>query len=270
MNYQHELKSVYDSIHSGGFVNSLIGLSVFLGIAYISRRIYLAYRDYNGEKEKDIKLIFELIKEYAVITAIIVALPFGLRTIETVLADVQENVSKNFNASVELTATQAIAAEVERYKSQYTPDENNRPTSFGRKILQTITLSSISNSFVGSSVNMFLLGITKYIYFFFCAGRYLWLLMLEVMAPVALVSFLDDDRRKTVFEPWLKNMMICYLLVPFFLLADVFGEQAIRVLAKNSFIFQYNQTGLLATLGILVLKIALYKIAAQRAFNLIN
>lgn len=66
--------------------------------------------------------------------------------------------------------------------------------------------------------------ILKYTYEFYIMGRYMWLLMLETVAPVAIVLMIHDSTR-SYFQTWLKNMFICYLLIPFFLLADKFSNE---------------------------------------------
>lgn len=66
--------------------------------------------------------------------------------------------------------------------------------------------------------------IFKYMYEFFLMGRYMWLLLLEMVAPVAIILMLSKDTQSYFFT-WLKNMFLCYLLVPAFLLADKFSNE---------------------------------------------
>lgn len=83
-----------------------------------------------------------------------------------------------------------------------------------------ITLLSNMVSAVLMSIG---LGIFKFIYTFYIAGRFMWLLMLELVAPIAIVLMIHEGTR-TFFYTWLKNMIICYLLIPMFLLADKFSN----------------------------------------------
>ena len=68
------------------------------------------------------------------------------------------------------------------------------------------------------------IGIFKFIYTFYIAGRFMWLLMLELVAPLAIVLMIHENTR-SYFYNWLKNMIICYLLIPMFLLADKFSNE---------------------------------------------
>lgn len=261
--YQKELIQVYKTLHTNELVNSLLALGIFIGVILVVRRIYRAYKDYQGEK--DYKVLFDICKQYVLIILFICVFPVALNQIELILAGVQEDVSKHFNSSVERTTGEQFAKEVTDYV-------HAQQASASDNLLDAINPAEYFNKMqraVGVALNGFLLQINKYLYFFFCAGRYLWLLMLEIVAPIAIVCILDDET-KQYFQTWLKNMFICYLLVPFFLLADVFGEMTIKLLSADSLIFSYSQYSLLALLGMLVLKISLYKVAANRAFKLIE
>lgn len=66
--------------------------------------------------------------------------------------------------------------------------------------------------------------IFKYTYTFFILGRYMWLLLLQLIAPVAIVLIIHENTR-SYFYTWVKNMLICYLLIPMFLLADKFSNE---------------------------------------------
>lgn len=66
--------------------------------------------------------------------------------------------------------------------------------------------------------------IYKYTYTFFILGRYMWLLLLEMVAPIAILLIINENTR-THFYTWVKNMLICYMLIPMFLLADKFSNE---------------------------------------------
>jgi hypothetical protein len=75
--------------------------------------------------------------------------------------------------------------------------------------------------------------IFKYTYTFFILGRYMWLLLLELIAPVAIILVIHENTR-SYFYTWLKNMLICYLLIPMFLLADKFSNEVASFFMANS------------------------------------
>jgi len=258
MEYQSELKQVYAMLGSNALVNSLIGIAIFLALIFVSKRIYKAYKEHD---EKGVQVFFNIAKEYLLIMAFVTIFPFALNKIELVLAGAQEYVSTNFNASVEMSASAYIAQSIEEYMEEEQDSKGLEISPF--------SLFNLGDSLLGMTFSTFLLQINKYLYFFFCAGRYLWLLMLEIVSPIAIVCILDE-KTSDVFKAWIKNMFLCYMLIPFFLLADVFGELAIKILSSTSLLFAYNTYGFLAILGTLILKISLYKVAANRTFKLLD
>lgn len=261
MEYQSELKRMYEMLGSNALVNSLTGIAIFLALIFISKRIYRAYK---GQEEKGWKVFFDVAKEYLLITLFIAIFPFFLHYLELVLGGVQEYVSSNFNASVEMSADAYIAKSIGEYIDESANEDKGALDS-----IFAFSILDIADTLLGITLSTFLLQINKYLYFFFCAGRYLWLLMLEIVSPVAIVCVLDD-KTSDIFKAWLKNMFLCYMLIPFFLLADLAGELAIKILASTSLLFAYNTYGLLAILGTLILKISLYKLAANRTFKLLD
>ena len=91
-------------------------------------------------------------------------------------------------------------------------------------------------SFIYKAISGLLLGLGiflfKYTYTFFILGRYMYLMMLELVAPIAIVLIIHDSTR-SYFYSWLKNMIICYLLIPFFLLADRFSNAVALALVSG-------------------------------------
>lgn len=74
--------------------------------------------------------------------------------------------------------------------------------------------------------------IYKYTYTFFILGRYMWLLLLEMIAPIAIVLIINENTR-TYFYTWVKNMLICYMLIPMFLLADKFSNEVANLFMEG-------------------------------------
>ena len=91
-------------------------------------------------------------------------------------------------------------------------------------------------SFIYKALSGLLLGLGiflfKYTYTFFILGRYMYLMMLELVAPIAIVLIIHDSTR-SYFYSWLKNMIICYLLIPLFLLADKFSNEVALALVSG-------------------------------------
>ena len=61
------------------------------------------------------------------------------------------------------------------------------------------------------------------IYLLYLCGRYIYLLLLELVAPVAIICILHQQTRG-YFLAWVKNLFICHLLLPAFYLANYFSD----------------------------------------------
>ena len=67
-----------------------------------------------------------------------------------------------------------------------------------------------------------LLYATKYIFFFFASARYLYLILLEIVTPIAVIlTWTRKTRHYT--HAYLKNLFVCYMTIPAFLIANARG-----------------------------------------------
>lgn len=265
MSYHKELETVYTQIHTSAFINSLLGIAVFIGLILVIKKIYSTYDNYQDQK--DYKLFFKLSKDYILIILFISIFPMSVYYIERVLAIIQDNIRELIDPSVEQTATQMLAEEVQKYV-----DDNSDFSS------AETTVSSIGNALnplgpvieaANLGLNTLFLGITKYLYFIFSLGRYLYLLLLELFAPVAMVCVLDKETRPT-FHTWLKNMLFCYMLIPAFLIADLMAELSIKALcAAGHPLFNYSESGMIAVIATFILKLSLYATAGRVIYKTI-
>ena len=62
-----------------------------------------------------------------------------------------------------------------------------------------------------------------YIMLLFLCTRYLILLLLEIISPIAIACLYNKDTRSS-FYTWVKQMLGCYMLYPGFILASVFSD----------------------------------------------
>lgn len=73
----------------------------------------------------------------------------------------------------------------------------------------------------------------NYVMHIFVAARYLMVLMMELVGPIAVVCLLNDNTRSSFFT-WMKGMFGCFMLYPGFIMASVFADEYTANLITNS------------------------------------
>ena len=96
----------------------------------------------------------------------------------------------------------------------------------------------------------------------FIVGRYMLLLLLELISPVAIACFYNESTR-TYFHTWCKNLLVCYLMVPAFILASKFSDAIVCEYVMNT-----SWNVVLQVLFSLALKLSLLAIVRGRIHNL--
>ena len=73
----------------------------------------------------------------------------------------------------------------------------------------------------------------NYVMHIFVANRYLMVLMMELVGPIAIVCLLNNDTRSSFFT-WMKGMFGIFMLYPGFIMASVFADEYTAKLITNS------------------------------------
>ena len=66
-----------------------------------------------------------------------------------------------------------------------------------------------------------------YITTLFLATRYVILLLLEIVSPVAIACLYNKDLKNSFFV-WAKNLFGCYMLYPAFVIVSVFSDLIVK------------------------------------------
>lgn len=263
------VRAAYEACYKHEVSTGIIGLVSILAIVFMISKILSEYQKMRGDAKTDRKVYFEMIKLYAKYAVFIAAFPFLIRGVETVFAEVQDSLTQSYNTSLEAAGTTAITKLVESYIIEtMTPQGDSLSEVIVDGVDQMINPMrkiSLWLDMLGIQTYMVAIYILKYIYFFFCCGRYLWLIMLQVLAPVAIVLALNKNTIHYTTS-WGKNLLICYLLIPFFLIADSFSEAIISVVINS---MDFSKYGLFAMFGLVIVKISMFAYVSKKAYNLL-
>lgn len=161
------------------------------------------------------KQFYELGREYILCIALICIMPVLLDTLETVLAYAADRLMESL-----------AAGEV------YNPDNIwKKPIEQAFDDLMNSDIIDIAVNGLDTTFNSLLAGAVgsfggvayDYLMLVFLCTRYLILILLEVISPLAIACLYNSDTRSS-FYTWARQMVGCYMLYPGFVIASVFSD----------------------------------------------
>lgn len=161
------------------------------------------------------KQFYELGREYILCIALICIMPVLLDTLETVLAYAADRLMESLAAG-----------------GVYNPDniwkkpiEQAFDDLMNSDIIDIAVngLDTTSNSLLAGAVGSFGGVAYDYLMLVFLCTRYLILILLEVISPLAIACLYNSDTRSS-FYTWARQMVGCYMLYPGFVIASVFSD----------------------------------------------
>lgn len=228
--------SAYEAVKYNDVSKSLIALCTFIAVLIVINKFVTAYKlaYTEGDGQINAKKFFDLFSIYLYTLGIIMLAPFAFSIVEKGLGDLQNEMIQYYQIDIDLSIDEAIAT----FTKDYIEDIHRQNNWVGQQIQEVIVLP------ITISVYIILLYATKYIFFFFASARYLYLIMLEIATPLAIVLYMDEKTRNYA-HTYLRNLFICYMLIPAFLIANAFGsvisDNIMQMVGEN----KYSILGLL-------------------------
>ena len=161
------------------------------------------------------KQFYELGREYILCIALICIMPVLLDTLEAVLAYAADRLMESLAAG-----------------GVYNPDNIwKKPIEQAFDDLMNNDIIDIAVNGLDTTFNSLLAGAVgsfggvayDYLMLVFLCTRYLILILLEVISPLAITCLYNSDTRSS-FYTWARQMVGCYMLYPGFIIASVFSD----------------------------------------------
>ena len=178
------------------------------------------YKEMVSEgKGFDAKHFYELGREYIFAIAIICLIPIFLPVVEKIMS---------FGAD-ELTKSLVKSGFYDHDSVMFEPCSALLEKQMNKGMVgATLTLLDfIFNSAITMTVGAFIAKLYDYITLMFICTRYLSLLLLEVVSPIAIALYYNQDTRNS-FYTWMKSMFTCYMLYPAYVIASVFSDLIVK------------------------------------------
>lgn len=161
------------------------------------------------------KQFYELGREYILCIALTCIMPVLLDTLEAVLAYAADRLMESLAAG-----------------GVYNPDNIwKKPIEQAFDDLMNSDIIDIAVNGLDTTFNSLLAGAVgsfggvayDYLMLVFLCTRYLILILLEVISPLAIACLYNSDTRSS-FYTWARQMVGCYMLYPGFIIASVFSD----------------------------------------------
>ena len=161
------------------------------------------------------KQFYELGREYILCIALICIMPVLLDTLETVLAYAADRLMESLAAG-------GVYNPENIWKK---PIEQAFDDLMNSDIIDIAVngLDTTFNSLLAGAVGSFGGVAYDYLMLVFLCTRYLILILLEVISPLAIACLYNSDTRSS-FYTWARQMVGCYMLYPGFVIASVFSD----------------------------------------------
>ena len=245
----------YTSIIATGVRMAFVfGVSVF-AMMWVIYKVYIQYKKgLESEDGIDYKAILDLVKPIIPYYLVLLLMPMVLSVVEVFLYSGETYIYKllGIKTSTVLEILQEEAAH----------DQNPDSSTIDYEYSWTDPMSFIDTTLgiIDASLSLWIKKIIAladgYLYSIVQGIRYLWLILLEITAPIAIALFFLSDKEnnyKARFENWLVNMYSCYMLGIGFIIANFFSE-VIRTKIWDH--YQLDNVGVLIL--IIIIKITLY------------
>lgn len=161
------------------------------------------------------KQFYELGREYILCIALICIMPVLLDTLETVLAYAADRLMESLAAGGVYNPDNIWKKPIEQLFDDLMNSDiidiavNGLDTAFDSLLVGAV------GSFGGVAYD--------YLMLVFLCTRYLILILLEVISPLAIACLYNSDTRSS-FYTWARQMVGCYMLYPGFIIASVFSD----------------------------------------------
>lgn len=194
----------------------MIALAIGLGAIFAILNMIRTVKDDVSQNSIDYVAVLNLVKSNIPTLAMIVLMPVLIPTLEAIFGTIQDsymgqmgNEPQGFieNAKKELV-------------NMFTEDEELNIFSikdWGYALWKSIEFLGIT------VIKPFLILIDQWSYGFALVARFIYLGMLKMVSGIAIACYLYEPTRQ-YFYTWVKNMMICYLMIPGFLFVTTFVD----------------------------------------------
>lgn len=196
----------------------MIALATGLGLVFAIFNLMRTIKE-DSEKGIDVAMIFKLIKENASVLALILFLPVAIVTIEEIFVIIQQSYLSQLGDQPKGEIYKEELNELDGFFK--TQSERYKDAS----IIESIGIGILSGmeQLIILSIKPFMILLDNWSYGFALVYRFIFLAVLKMTGGLAVACYIYEPTR-SYFYTWVKNLAICYLLIPGFLFVTAFVD----------------------------------------------
>ena len=254
----------YNDVKTSTAGITLLTIAICIGVILLLKKFTVAYKrahvdHVTGEKRYlNARHFFDLFWQYIIVFAVIMIAPVFISMLETGLGEVETQFSEK-------------ASEI----------EEKRFKEFKEKALEEFQVNSLTDLI--PLVKFFKLKkqaddmaryvvlnlLYKYLLYIYASCHYVYLILLELVAPIAVVCALDKSTF-SYFQSWVRNMIVCYLMIPALIIANLFADKVMDVLDDSVLNAPIGSIGLMLFLIVgVLLKLKVFSFSMSSVLKLI-
>lgn len=248
-----EAEQVYQSIKTNNIGISLYLVAISIALIIMVAKGSVSFNKMIDEETGtiDMKGFLATITPYIIGLIIVLAIPVIISTIEKALSYIETSTMSSLGKNKPDKIADALSKEL-----------IEKMSNGGVLGLMTLDVAQIIDLVSILLFKPLFAMLDQYMFAVAVAIRYLYLLGLELVAPIAVVGLISEKTQSWFFA-WCKNMLACYLMIPMFLIAMTMAE------GLKTYLITDGGITIFALFLVCVIKFALLKFSANLVFKLI-
>lgn len=246
--------SAYNAINDLPITEGMIAISSLIcGLIVLSKLVH-GVQEAMQDGQIDIRSFFKLFSTYIYMLIAITIAPPAFTLVETGLAEMSDELTSQHQRSINASVLEVLDDFTKRKEAEIERADTIEAIVLGLKMPVELLFYSI------------ILYLTKFLYVIFASARYLYLIILKIGTPIAIVCSLHEKTRH-ITETYIKNLFYCYIMLPCFLISNNFSEMIMEHTLAG--IWGMSQTEVSFLILGLILKAFLFGKAFQYARQII-
>lgn len=246
--------SAYNAINDLPITEGMIAICSLICALIVLSKLVHGVQEAMQDGQIDIRSFFKLFSTYIYMLIAITIAPPAFTLVEKGLAEMSDELTQQNQRAINANVLGVLDEFAKRKEAEIDQAGTMEAVLLGIKMPIELLFYTM------------VVYITKFLYVIFASARYLYLIILKIGTPIAIVCSLHEKTRH-ITETYLKNLFYCYIMLPCFLITNNFSDMIMEHTASG--VWGLSQTEVSFLLLGIILKAFLFGKAFQYARQII-